>query len=137
MAPSRRLALSLLREAFSLRWLAQPLQMALPMAQLLGAAPLPILGTPRLLKLAPMLGVPHSLGMMSLLEMVPLPGMVLLLGTALLLMTPILGMPLLLGMMSLLEMAPLRGMVLLLGTVSLLKMMFQLVEAQNHQQGQT
>ena len=164
---ARRLALSLLREEFSQRGLAQPRQRALPMTQLWGATPLPILGTPRLLKSVPMLGMPLPLGMMSPLEMVP-PGpalqrvmapilaMPLLLGTmslpemaplprialllpetaSLLVMTPILAMPLLLGMMSQLEMAPLRGMMLLLGTVSLLKMMFQPVEVQNHQ-GQT
>src|SRR5882724_7878165 len=129
-ALARRLALSLLREEFSQRGLAQPRQRALPMTQLWGATPLPILGTPRLLKSVPMLGMPLPLGMMSPLEMVP-PGPALQR-----VMAPILAMPLLLGTMSLPEMAPLRGMMLLLGTVSLLKMMFQPVEVQNHQ-GQT
>ena len=85
----------------------------------MAATPLPFLGTPPLL--VPMLGV-------LLLVMTPLPE------TALLrLITPVVGMPLRLEMVPLQEMALRRGMVLLLGKASLLKMMFQLAEAQNHQ----
>jgi hypothetical protein len=119
---ARRLPLCLLRG------LVQPRQQALPAT---GATPLPFLGTRRLLKFAPMLGMPFPLGMMfllGLLEMAPLLGIALLPETASLRATP----PAL-GMLLRLEMAPLRGMVMLLGTLSLQKMMFQRVEAQNHQ----
>ena len=96
------------------------------MTQRVAATPLPFLGTPRLL--VPMLGMLFPLGMALLLVMTSLPE------TALLrLMTPVVGMPLRLEMVPLQEMAPRRGMVLLLGKASLLKMMFQLAEAQNHQ----
>jgi hypothetical protein len=113
------------------------LGMPLPPGMVRLLAMVPPTGMGLLSVMAPIWGMPLRLGTMSLLEMTPLPRIVLLPETASLsVVTPILGIPLRLGMVPLQEMAPLRGMVLPSGTVSLLKMMFQRVEAQNHQ-GQT
>ena len=68
-ALARRLALSLLWQPFSLQQGARPRQREWPVPQRLGATPLPVPGTPRLLKLVPMLGMPLPLGMTALLPL--------------------------------------------------------------------